>query len=46
MQKKEELKGKIADTDAYSKEIERSYDIKSVNPLKAEKVSVDKANRL
>lgn len=43
-QKREELKGKMAETDAYRREIERSYGIKS-SPRR-ERVSVDKANRL
>jgi mitochondrial import inner membrane translocase subunit TIM17 len=46
-QKREELKGKIAETDMYRREIERSYGIKSTHPKKGgEKVQVDKANRL
>lgn len=45
-QKREELKGKIAETDAYRREIERSYGIKAVNTRKTEKVAVDRANRL
>ena len=48
-QKREELKGKMQETDNYRREIERSYGVKSVNPSKKreqEKIGVDTAKRI